>query len=100
MSEQALEEREREEIEMLLPWYVTGKLDRADKGRVEAYLARHPHLSTQLDLMRAEREQSVLGNEALGAPPAAALDRLMASLPARNARSRAADGRQRAAATC
>ena len=39
-------------------------------------------MAAQLDLVRAEREQSVRGNEALGAPPAGALDRLMASLPA------------------
>lgn len=82
MSEQTPEEREREEIEMLLPWYVTSTLDRADRARVEDYLARHPHLSAQLDLIRAEREQTVLANEAIGSPPAAALDRLMASLPA------------------
>ena len=81
MSEQAAEEREREEIEMLLPWYVTGTLDRADRARVESYLARHPRVVAQLDLVRAEREQAVLANEALGTPPSRALDRLMALLP-------------------
>jgi hypothetical protein len=83
MSGQEMQEREREEIEMLLPWYVTGRLDRADRARVEGYLARYPDVAAQLDLVQAEREQSVRGNEALGAPPAGALDRLMASLPAR-----------------
>jgi hypothetical protein len=78
----ATEERERAEIEMLLPWYVTDRLDRADRVRVESYLARHPDVAAQLDLIRAEREQSVLGNEALGAPSPGALDQLMASLPA------------------
>jgi hypothetical protein len=82
MSGQEMQEREREEIEMLLPWYVTGRLDRADRARVEGYLARYPDVAAQLDLVQAEREQSVRGNEALGAPPAGALDRLMASLPA------------------
>jgi anti-sigma factor RsiW len=82
MSEQTAEESEREEIEMLLPWYVTGKLEQADRAKVERYLDQHPHMSAQLDLARAEQEQSVLLNEALGAPPAAAIDRLMASLPA------------------
>jgi hypothetical protein len=80
MSEQTTEEIEREEIEMLLPWYATGKLDRADVTRVETYLARHPQISAQLDLIRAEREQAVLANEALGTPSAEARDRLMASL--------------------
>lgn len=82
MSDQTTQEAEREEIEMLLPWYATGKLDRADMAKVESYLARHPQLSGQLDLIRAEREQTVLANETLGSPPAAALDRLMVSLQA------------------
>lgn len=81
MRNQTTQEAEREEIEMLLPWYVTGKLDRAERAKVEGYLARHPHVSRQLDLIRAEREQAVYANDALGSPPAAALDRLMASLP-------------------
>ena len=81
MSEQTTEEIEREEIEMLLPWYATGKLARAEVVRVETYLARHPQISAQLDLIRAEREQAVLANEALGTPSAEARDRLMASLP-------------------
>jgi len=82
MSEQSAEELEREEIEMLLPWYVTGRLDRADLAKVEGYLARHPQLRRQLDLVRAEQEQTVRVNEALGAPSAGAIDRMMASLPA------------------
>jgi hypothetical protein len=39
-------------------------------------------VAAQLELVRAEREQSVLGNEALGAPSTGALDRLTAALPA------------------
>ncbi|MBX9592003.1 MAG: hypothetical protein K2X43_22145 [Hyphomonadaceae bacterium] len=81
MSEHTADELEREEIEMLLPWYVTGKLDRADMAKVESYLARHPRMAAQLDLIRAERDATVLGNEALSSPSAAARDRLMASLP-------------------
>ena len=81
MSEQDIEQREREEIEMLLPWYATGRLDRAGHARVESYLARHPHVATQLDLIREEREQTVSANEAVSVPSAAALVRLMASLP-------------------
>jgi len=72
---------EREEIEKLLPWYVTGTLDCAERARVENYLAGSPHACAQLDLIRAEREQAVVVNKALGLPSAGALDRLMASLP-------------------
>ena len=72
---------EREEVEKLLPWYVTGKLGRADTSKVENYLAEHPDVSAQLDLVRAEREQTVRANEALGMPSPSGIDRLTASLP-------------------
>ena len=81
MTEQAASDVEREEIEKLLPWYVTGTLNCAERARVESYLTRNPHACAQLDLIRAEREQTMLANEALGSPSAGALDRLMASLP-------------------
>ena len=82
-ADQAAADVEREEIEKLLPWYVTGTLDCAERARVESYLARNPHTCAQLDLIRAERASwPCFANEALGSPAAAgALDRLMASLP-------------------
>jgi hypothetical protein len=86
MSEQKTQETEREEIEMLLPWYATGRLDRADMARVESYLARYPQLARQLDLVRDEQAQAVAANEALGWPSAGAADRLMGSLPAATGR--------------
>jgi anti-sigma factor RsiW len=82
MSDTPLAGSEREEIEMLLPWYVTGKLDQADHAKVEAYLAAHPDVARQLDLVRAERHETVAANEALGWPSAQATERLMAELPA------------------
>jgi anti-sigma factor RsiW len=72
---------EREDIERLLPWYVTGRLGRADTSKVESYLSQHPDMLTQLDLIRAERQETVRANEAIGWPPSSMLDRLMASLP-------------------
>ena len=88
MSEQTTERIEREEIEMLLPWYATGRLGRADMAKVESYLARHPEVGRQLDLVRSEQEEAVAANEVLGSPPAGAVDRLIASLPgARQSRS-------------
>lgn len=56
---------EREEIEMLLPWYVTGKLDAADTARVEAYLAREPDMRRQLALIAEEQGATIAGNEAI-----------------------------------
>ena len=59
---------ERDEIEMLLPWYVTGRLDAPDHVRVEAWLKRDPSLARQLDHIADDRAQSVLSNEALALP--------------------------------
>lgn len=73
---------EREEIEMLLPWYVSGKLDRADFERVEAYLSAHPEMRMQLDLIGDEQHQTITANETLGAPSPGALDRLRAAIAA------------------
>lgn len=56
---------EREEIEMLLPWYVTGRLDAADTARVEAYLVREPEMRRQLALIREEQGAAIAGNEAI-----------------------------------
>jgi hypothetical protein len=83
MSEDETAFSERDEIEMLLPWYIGGTLDASDRGRVERYLAEHPEVRRQLDLVREERRQTILANEALGTPSAGALARLMAGLPAR-----------------
>ena len=71
---------EREEIEMLLPWYVTGRLDKEDAARVEAYLAQHPELQHQLSLIREEQQENVALNEALPVPPLPSADELMARL--------------------
>lgn len=63
---------EREEIEMLLPWYVTGRLDAADTARVAAYLERHPEVRSQIPLVRQELSATVAGNEAIRARLASA----------------------------
>lgn len=83
MSDDTTAAAEREEIEMLLPWYVSGRLDAGDRARVESYLARDAGLRLQLDLIRTERQEAIAANEALRTPSAGALDRLMASLPPR-----------------
>src|SRR5689334_24912984 len=81
MSEDETAISEREQIEMLLPWYVGGTLAADDRGRVERYLADHPELRHQLDLIREEQHETVTANEALPTPPAGALERLTASMP-------------------
>lgn len=71
---------EREAIEALLPWYERGQLDTGDATRVEAYLASHPDMASQLALVEEERAEAVHLNEKRGAPGAGALDRLMNSI--------------------
>jgi anti-sigma factor RsiW len=75
------EDSEREEIEKLLPWYVTGRLGVSDANKVEMYLAQHPDALPQLQLIGAEREETMRANEAMGWPRSGLSDRLIASLP-------------------
>ena len=65
MSDDTTAAAEREEIEMLLPWYVSGRLDADDRARVERHLARDASLRLQLDLIGAERQEAIAANEAL-----------------------------------
>jgi hypothetical protein len=71
---------EQEEMEALLPWYVTGKLDHTDAERVTAYLARHQNVAQQLGLIQEERAAAEAAHDALEGPPPGALDRLMTSV--------------------
>ncbi|MEO1695526.1 MAG: hypothetical protein AAFR55_09840 [Pseudomonadota bacterium] len=70
---------ERDEIELLLPWYEMGTLDTADQSRVESYLARHPDMRAQLTLIDAERVATVELNETVQAPGTLSVERLMAA---------------------
>src|SRR5262245_14038447 len=83
-----IEDSEREEIEKLLPWYVTGKLGLSDTSKVERYLAQHPDALAQLQLIGAERQETIRANEAMGWPRSGMSDRLMTSLPSSAAPSR------------
>ncbi len=74
---------EREEIEMLLPWFITGKLDAADKTRVETALTRDPALRRQLDLVREEQGVTIAANEAIGAPRTLSVESGMQAVAAR-----------------
>lgn len=73
---------ERQEIEALLPWYVSGKLDPHQHARVERYLAAHPDVAKGLALAREESNATISGNEAIRPAPHDALDRLRASIAA------------------
>jgi len=73
---------ERDEIEALLPWYVTGRLDARERARVERYVREHPEVQAHLALAREESDATVTANEAIHAPGRDALDRLLASVAA------------------
>ena len=71
---------ERDEIEALLPWYVSGRLDAKSRTRVERYMEAHPEVRAHLGLAREELDATVAGNEAIPAPGPDVLARLRASI--------------------
>jgi anti-sigma factor RsiW len=73
---------ERDEVEALLPWYVTGRLDARERARVERYVREHPEVQAHMALAREESDATVTANEAIHAPGREALDRLLASVAA------------------
>jgi hypothetical protein len=84
------ESARRDEVEMMLPFYVTGQLDHAEANEIDDYLKHHPDVARQLDLIRAERESTAAGNAIYASRPARSFDRVAAMIgktPAPPARS-------------
>jgi hypothetical protein len=79
-------ERERSEIEDLLPWHAAGTLGRRDMQRVEAALASDRELARRYELVREELAQTIHLNETLGAPSPRAMAALFAKIDAEPAR--------------
>lgn len=73
---------ERDEIEALLPWYVSDRLDAKSRARVDRYMDSHPEVRAHLTLAREEADAAVAGNQAIAAPGPDALARLRASVAA------------------
>jgi hypothetical protein len=63
MSDESKRE-ELQDVELLLPFYATGRLTPSDLARVEQYIGEHPDL---LQLVSEEQEAVVAGNEAIAA---------------------------------
>jgi hypothetical protein len=82
-------ERERSDIEGLLPWHAAGTLSRRDAQRVEAALANDPELARRYELVREELVDTIHLNETLGAPSARAMGALFAKIDAEPVRKRA-----------
>ncbi len=70
------------EIEGLLPWYATGRLDAADTARIDMALLGDPELARRLALIREEMGEVALLNERLPGPSRRALDAIMAGVAA------------------
>src|SRR5262249_8846655 len=81
----AMNEKERHEIEALLPWHAAGTLSRRDADRVEQALAGECELARRYDLVRQELAETIHLNEALGAPSARAMEKLFAAIEAEEA---------------
>jgi hypothetical protein len=80
-------ERERQEIESILPWHAAGTLDRRDAERVEQALAEDSELARRYELVREELAETIRLNEMLGAPSARAMEKLFAVIDAEEVRA-------------
>ena len=78
-------ERERHEIESLLPWHAAGTLDRRDAERVEQALAEDGELARRYELVREELAETIRLNESLGTPSERAMEKLFAAIDAEEA---------------
>jgi anti-sigma factor RsiW len=77
---------EPSEIEMLLPWYAAGTLNRREAAQVEAALAADPALAERLEWVRAEFAQEIYINEEAASPPDSDVKALFAKIDALPAR--------------
>jgi hypothetical protein len=80
--------KDRQDIEAMLPWHAAGTLSRRDAQRVDAALEHDEDLARQFALIREELSETIHLNETLGAPSARAMERLLAGIEAEGARPR------------
>jgi anti-sigma factor RsiW len=82
MSDTALKNGHNEDMELLLPWYATGKLSDSEKRQVEAWLDGNRQAQRHLEIVREEMALTIESNESLGVASAGALHRLMNAVEA------------------
>jgi hypothetical protein len=75
-------EAQADEIEALLPWFITGRLTPSEQAYLAACMDANPSRTSHVVLAREERIISIIANEDIPGPSAAALDRLMAAIAA------------------
>lgn len=77
---------EPSEVELLLPWYAAGTLNRREAAQVEAALAADPALAERLEWVRTEFAQEIYINEEAASPPDNDVKALFAKIDALPAR--------------
>lgn len=80
MSKEMTDHARREAIEMMLPFYATGQLDPAEADQIRDYLDHHPDVASQLDLIRAERDSTVVTNGVFATRPVPSFTRVAAMI--------------------
>lgn len=83
---------EREEVELLLPWYETGQLTAEETRLVEAHLHKDAELRRMLELIREEAGETLIANESIGMPSHEARDKLMAQIAAEGGETQKSGG--------
>lgn len=78
---------ERRALSELLPWYVSGKLEAADKARVEAALATDPSLRDELEIVREDQDATLALVDRMPMPSPRVLDALMKRVEAEPAKA-------------
>jgi anti-sigma-K factor RskA len=73
---------EPQDVEELLPWYVTGRVSREEARGIEAALKTMPDLADKLAQVQREREAVSRAAEAVEAPPPETLQRLLQQVEA------------------
>ncbi len=68
------------EAELLLPWYVSGKISDADRKKVEVWLAENPEADAHLQRVTEEMDLAFIVSEQLPRPSRASFDSLMAGV--------------------
>ena len=68
------------DLEALLPWHAAGTLNPREADEVERALAADPELARRFELVREEMTETILLNEALGAPSARVMENLFKAI--------------------
>jgi hypothetical protein len=68
------------DVEALLPWHAAGTLDSREAAEVEKTLANDPELARRFALVQEEMTETIMANEALGAPSARVMENLFKAI--------------------